>query len=69
MRTFKRDRPNQWARYLELFEMLKDTDYKVVKCFEAFMAKEPMPYDFDQLKAQRQSWRDEIAKLEEENAI
>jgi hypothetical protein len=52
-----------------LFGLLKDTDYKVVKCFEAFMAKEPMPYDFEELKAQRQAWRDEISKLEEENAI
>jgi hypothetical protein len=69
MKNFKIDRPSQWSRYTQLFEMLKDTDYKVVKCFEAFMAKEPMPYDFEELKAQRQAWRDEIAKLEQENAI
>jgi hypothetical protein len=67
MVNFKKDKANEWLRYLELFDLLNETDYKVVKCFEAFMAKQPMPYDFEQLKAQRQAWRDEINKLEKEN--
>jgi hypothetical protein len=66
---FKQDRVDQWIRYNELLELLKATDYKVVKCFEAFMSNEEMPYDYNTLKTQRQEWRNEINLLEEENKL
>ena len=55
-----------YSQISELKELLRASDYKVIKCLEAFVAGETMPYDFVQLKAQRKTWREEIAKLEEE---
>jgi hypothetical protein len=63
---FKPKDLNKYFRYQELLRFLQETDYKVVKCFEAFIANEKMPYDFDKLKSQRKAWRDEINQLEEE---
>lgn len=53
-------------RIIELKDLLRASDYKVIKCFEASLAGETMPYDFLDIKAQRKAWREEIAKLEEE---
>jgi hypothetical protein len=55
-----------YFKIVELKEALRKTDYQIIKCFEAFLAQEEMPYDFSALKAQRKAWRDEIAKLEEQ---
>ena len=44
---------------------LNDSDYKVMKCCEAIIAKsEEMPYDVDNLIESRQAKRDEINHLE-----
>ena len=67
MKTFKKDRPNQWARYVELFEMLKETDWKVIVNAELIQAG--LPPKYPNLHTQRQAWRDEINQLEEENKI
>lgn len=48
----------------DLRENLNSTDYKVFKCLEAKDSGEPLPYDFDTLKAQRKMWREEINILE-----
>lgn len=48
----------------DLRENLNSTDYKVFKCLEAKDSGEPLPYDFDALKAQRKMWREEINILE-----
>jgi len=47
-----------------LRESLLSTDYKVFKCLEAKDSEEPLPYDFETLKAQRKVWREEINILE-----
>lgn len=39
---------------------LADGDYKVIKCMEAFLCGEPMPYDIVALHAKRQVLRDII---------
>lgn len=52
------------SRLRELNELLTQTDYKMIKCYEAFMAQEEMPYDFAALKTQRDEWRDEINVLQ-----
>lgn len=44
---------------------LESSDYKVMKCYEATIAKsEEMPYDADELIESRQAKRDEINRLE-----
>lgn len=42
---------------------LTDTDYKVIKCMEAFLCGESLPYDINQLHAER----DEKRRLINEN--
>ena len=43
---------------------LASTDYKIVKCSEAQMAGEELPYDIVALHAERQALRDRINELE-----
>jgi hypothetical protein len=50
----------------EIKENLNSTDYKVTKCYEAFMRQQPLPYNLEELAAQRDAWRAEINQLEEE---
>jgi hypothetical protein len=50
----------------EIKENLNSTDYKVTKCYEAFMRQQPLPYNMEELSAQRDAWRAEINQLEEE---
>jgi hypothetical protein len=45
---------------------LNSTDYKITKCYEAFMRQLPLPYNLEELAAQRDLWRAEINQLEEE---
>lgn len=39
-------------------------DYKVIKCMEAFLCGEPLPYDITALHAERQALREIINKQE-----
>lgn len=43
---------------------LTGSDYKVIKCYEASLLGEPMPYDLTPLIAERQGLRDRINELE-----
>jgi len=43
---------------------LVETDYQVIKCYEAQLLQEEMPYDLQELLAQRKAWRDEINAIE-----
>jgi hypothetical protein len=45
---------------------LTETDYKIIKCYEAFMLQQPLPYNLEELSAQRDAWRAEINQLEED---
>lgn len=47
-----------------LKKQLKKDDYKVIKCYEAQLLNEEMPYDLQELLIQRKAWRDEINTLE-----
>lgn len=47
-----------------LKEELDNTDYKVIKCYEAFLVGDAMPYNTQDLHATRQSIRDNINSLE-----
>ena len=46
---------------------LESTDYKIIKCSEAQMVGEELPYDIVALHAERQALRDRINELEEKN--
>lgn len=39
---------------------LAEGDYKVIKCMEAYLCGEPMPYDIAALHAERQALREKI---------
>lgn len=41
---------------------LNSSDYKIIKCMEAFLCGEPLPYDIVSLHAERQGLRDIINK-------
>lgn len=47
---------------------LTETDYQVIKCYEAKMVGDTLPYDIDKLHAERQAIRDKINALEAELA-
>jgi hypothetical protein len=49
-----------------LTNFLNQTDYQIIKCYEAFMRQQPLPYNLEELSLQRDAWRAEINKLEEE---
>lgn len=46
--------------------LLEKEDYKVIKCAEAMLMGEVMPYDTVELIAKRKAIREEINSLEEE---
>ena len=50
----------RYWRYRDLKKFLADTDYKVMKYIEGQITEE----EYNSIKAQRQSWRDEINELE-----
>lgn len=51
-------------RIEELKGLLTDTDYKIIKCYEASMLNREMPYDLEALVSERDAWRQEINDLE-----
>jgi hypothetical protein len=59
----------KYQQLLYLKNLLKETDYKVIKCYEAQLGNEEMPYDLQELLAQRKAWRDEINALEFEMSM
>lgn len=44
---------------------LTATDYKVIKCYEAQLVGEPLPYDKNVIHTDRQAIRDRINELQE----
>lgn len=48
----------------KLKKQLAETDYKVIKCNEASLIGEELPYDMEEVHKERQEIRDEINRLE-----
>lgn len=48
----------------KLKAQLESTDYKIIKCSEAQLVGEELPYDIAALHAERQTLRDRINELE-----
>lgn len=51
-------------RIKALKQQLTDSDYKIIKAYEAQLANGVVTYDFEQVHAERQKMRDEINDLE-----
>ena len=58
-------RNNAISEIEQLKEELASTDYKVVKCTEAFLCGEEMPYNIEELHIERNAIRYRINELEE----
>lgn len=54
---------NKFVRITELKDFLASSDFKVIKCYEASMLNDPLPYDLTKLVAERKAWRDELNEL------
>jgi hypothetical protein len=59
------DQPYYRRKIQELKDELSSSDYKVIKCYEAYLVGEPMPYNAQELHSSRQSLRDSINALED----
>lgn len=57
-------RQQREARIWELKDALAQGDYKIIKCAEAQLMGEEMPYNVAGLVAERNAWRAEINELE-----
>ena len=51
-------------RIWELKDQLAQGDYKIIKCAEAQLTGEPMPYDIEALVVERNAMRAEINEIE-----
>jgi DNA-binding transcriptional MerR regulator len=52
------------SRLSHLTGFLNETDYKVIKCYEASLLNEEIPYNLQELLIQRKMWREEINTLQ-----
>lgn len=50
-----------------LKERLAESDYKVIKCMEAYLSNDDLPYDITSLHDERNELRRQINELEHEN--
>ena len=57
-------RQEREQRIWVLKDQLAQGDYKIIKCAEAQLTGEPMPYDIEALVAERNAMRAEINELE-----
>lgn len=51
------------SKIAELTDRLNSTDYKVIKAYESSLIGEAVPYDFNEVHAERQMLRDKINEL------
>ena len=56
--------PTAEQQILDLKQMLADTDYQAIKYAEGWITDE----EYEPLKLQRQEWRDEINRLQNEES-
>ena len=66
-KILKRNNINMALEKIDILKSkLNNTDYQITKCYEAFMRQLPLPYNLEELSAQRDAWRAEINQLEED---
>lgn len=56
--------PQLTAYVLDLKRGLEQTDYMVIKCYEAQLSNTEMPYDLQKLLTLRNTWRSKITQIE-----
>jgi hypothetical protein len=61
-----RNKPSTEDQIASLKTQLSSTDYKIIKCSEAQLLGEELPYDIASLHAERQALRDKINELEQQ---
>ena len=61
-----RNKPSIKDQIVSLKTQLSSTDYKIIKCSEAQLLGEELPYDISLLHAERQVLRDKINELEQQ---
>ena len=64
---WKLEKYEEWSRYLKLFILLEESDWKVI--VNAELVQAGLPPKYPDLHLQRQAWRDEINELEERNKV
>ena len=52
------------AELRDLKQELTNGDYKIIKCMEAYLVGDDMPYDYDALIAHRKNIRSNVEKVE-----
>ena len=60
------NKPSVEEQIASLKNQLSSTDYKIIKCSEAQLLGEELPYDISSLHAERQALRDKINELEQQ---
>ena len=60
--------PDYDSQISALKQQLSSEDYKIIKCSEAQLAGEPLPYDIQELHNSRNAIREQINSLEEQKA-
>lgn len=63
------DKMEAMHRIGELKSLLREGDYQVIKCAEANLLGEEMPYNITELFTQRDTYREEINTLQEKYNI
>lgn len=61
---FPKDEPTKVELLGQYLDELQSSDYKIIKCFEAFVSGCEMPYDLKELTTKREALRELIRKLE-----
>lgn len=62
--VIKEEEKSVHEKILELKNTLDSTDYKIIKCLEYQLAGKELPYNIEDLHAERQAIRDEINTLQ-----
>lgn len=60
--------PDYDSQISALKQQLSAEDYKIIKCSEAQLVGEPLPYDIQELHNSRNAIREQINSLEEQKA-
>lgn len=58
------ERQNRNEEIASLKQMLSESDYKIIKCMEAYLSGNELPYDIDQLREERNEHRKRINELQ-----
>lgn len=64
IKTPTKEEIQQQVEVSEAKQELENSDYKIIKCMEAFLCGEELPYDIKQLHEQRNNHRNKINKYE-----